>query len=62
MKYRRMSVSERVRGRGEKPQLGGHRLYWAYDKDGNNRGQVRLSHKRKLQYEEKGFTFKAVHA
>lgn len=50
-------TEETVPGRGSKPHLS-HRMYWAYDKDGNNRGQVRLSHKRKLQYEEMGFTFR----
>lgn len=36
------------------------RLWWAYDKDGNNRGQVRLTNSSKKRYEDMGFTFKAV--
>lgn len=43
--------------RGAKPQLM-HRMYWAYDAKGNNRGQVRLSAKKKAEYEAKGFTFR----
>lgn len=36
------------------------RLWWAYDKDGNNRGQVRLTNNSKKRYEDMGFTFRAV--
>lgn len=45
-----------------KPTLGASKLYWAYDKDGHNKGQVRLGSDKKKWYEERGYTFKAVYS
>lgn len=53
-------MSERVPGRGAKPELA-PRMYWAYDKNGHNKGQVRLTRARKERYEAQGFTFKECH-
>lgn len=36
------------------------RMYWAYDKNGHNKGQVKLSADSKKRYEGMGWTFKAV--
>lgn len=54
-------MTQRARGRGEKPDLT-PKKYYAYDADGNRqREPIRLNMRNKARYEAMGWTFKAVH-
>lgn len=56
-----MTKYEKVRGRGEKPQVNPKR-YYAWNPTGERqRDPVRLTLRNKERYERMGWTFEAVH-